>query len=301
MGSTALALIQQATGEMGVTVPGFVVGNTAADAVQQLALLNALGNELARERDWQAMVVEYQFNTPTYSYTGTATNGSSSLTGMSSIASLTTDFQVTGTGVPQNTYVSSAASTTVVMSNTATATSTGTYVFSQTKFTLPTAYDRLVDRTDWDKTQHWEMLGPETWQQVSWLKSGFISTGPRVRYYLQGNQLNIWPPLGANHLLGFDYVTSNWIYATGSTTLSKSLITADTDTCVFPDRLMVLGLKLKYFEAKGFDTTALFRDYMNQKDIAKANDGGSQTLSFAPRISSVLVGWNNIPDSGYGS
>ncbi len=301
MSATMLSLIQQATGEMGLTVPAAVASSTAADQVQQLALLNAVGNELAREHDWQAQLVEYQFNTPTYTYTGTATNGSTSLTGMSSIASLTSDFQVTGTGIPQNTYVSSASGTTVVMSNSATDTSTGSYVFSQTRFTLPSAFDRLVDRTDWDKTQHWEMLGPETMQQVQWLKSGFISTGPRVRYYMLGNQLNIWPPLGANHLLGFVYITSNWIYATSSTTLSKSLFTVDTDTCIFPDRLMVLGLKLKYFEMKGFDTTALYREWMNQKDIAKANDAGSPTLSMAPRISSVLVGWNNIPDAGYGS
>lgn len=301
MAATMLSLIQQATGEMGLSVPTSIANSSAADDIQQLALLNGLGNELARERDWQAMTVEYQFNTPTYTYTGTATSGSTSLTGMSSIASLTSDFQVTGTGLPQNTYVVSAASTTVVLSNSATSTSTGDYVFSQTRFNLPSAYDRLCDRTDWDKTQHWEMLGPETVQQMAWLKSGFISSGPRVRYYLLGNQLNIWPPLGANHLLGFDYVTSNWIYVTGSTTLSKSLFTVDTDTCVFPDRLMVLGLKLKYFEAKGFDTTALYREYVNQKDIAKANDAGSPTLSMAPRISSVLVGWSNIPDSGYGT
>jgi hypothetical protein len=301
MSATMLSLVQQATGEMGLTVPTAVASSTAADQVQQLALLNAVGNELAREHDWQAMTVEYQFNTPTYTYTGTATNTSTTLSAMSSVVGLTTDFQLTGTGIPQNTYVSSVGANSVVMSNSANANSTGSYVFSQTRFSLPSAYDRLIDRTDWDKTQHWEMLGPETMQQVAWLKSGFISTGPRVRYYLIGNQLNIWPPLGANHLLGFDYVTANWIYATGSTVLSKQLFTVDTDTCIFPDRLMVLGLKLKYFQTKGFDTTALYLDYCSQKDIAKANDGGSQTLSMAPRINSVLVGWNNIPDSGYGS
>ena len=301
MSATMLSLIQQATGEMGLSVPTAVASSTAADQVQQLALLNAAGNELAREHDWQAMTVEYQFTTPTYTYTGTATDSSTSLTGMSSIVGLDTNFQVVGTGVLRNTYVSSASGTTVVMSQAANATSTGSYVFSQTRFNLPTAYDRPVNRTQWDQTQHWEMLGPETQQQVQWLKSGFISTGPRVRYYLIGNQLNIWPPLGAEHTLGYSYITSNWIYATGATTVSKSLFTADTDTCIFPDRLMVLGLKLKYFEMKGFDTTALYRDYLIQKDIAKANDAGAPTLSFAPRISSVLIGWNNIPDAGYGS
>jgi hypothetical protein len=64
---------------------------------------------------------------------------------------------------------------------------------------------------------------------------------------------------------------------------------------------MVLALKLKYWQIKGFDSTALQRDYAAELDLAKANDAGSPTLSMSPRINSVLVGWNNIPDSGFGS
>src|SRR3990167_8575804 len=105
MAATMLSLVQQATGEMGLAVPSAVASATAADQVQQLALINAAGNELAREHDWQAMCVEYQFNTPTYSYTGTATITSTTLSAMSSVVSLMTDFQLTGTGIPQNTYI----------------------------------------------------------------------------------------------------------------------------------------------------------------------------------------------------
>jgi len=64
---------------------------------------------------------------------------------------------------------------------------------------------------------------------------------------------------------------------------------------------MVLCLKLKYWEVKGFDTTAYYRDYMAQLDIAKANDAGAVTLSMNPRVPEVLLGWNNIPSSGYGT
>lgn len=298
---TVLSLIQQATGEMGLSVPTFVVGSTAPDQIQQLALINAVGRELQREYQWQATTVEYQFTTPFYSYTGTGTNGSNTLTGMSSVANLTTDFMVTGTGIPQSTYYVSDNGSDIVLSQAVNSSSTGTFVFSQVKYALPAAYDRLIDRTDWDKTQHWEMLGPETPQQWQWLKSGFISTGPRVRFRMLASEFQIWPPLAANHTLGLEYITSQWVVAIGATQPTKTAFTLDSDSCVFNNALMVLGLKLKYLEAKGFDTMAVYRDYKNQLDIAKANDGGSPTLSFAPRISSVLVGWNNIPDSGYGS
>jgi len=65
--------------------------------------------------------------------------------------------------------------------------------------------------------------------------------------------------------------------------------------------LMRLLIKLKYYEAKNFDTTAVYRDFMAQKDIAKANDAGSATLNMVPRPADVLIGWNNIPDSNYGA
>ena len=69
---------------------------------------------------------------------------------------------------------------------------------------------------------------------------------------------------------------------------------------MYPDRLMVLSTKLKYFQAKGFDTTALYRDYLFELEAAMAQDMSSANLSFAPRPGTVLIGYDNIPDSGYG-
>jgi len=165
---------------------------------------------------------------------------------------------------------------------------------------MPTDFDRLIDRTQWDKSKRWEMLGPETPQQWQWLKSSYISTGPRIRWTRMGGYFQIWPAIAANEYLGLEYISKNWVLAAADVTPSKSSLTVDTDTCIFPDRLMVLGLKLKYFEIKGFDTTAIYRDYMMQKDIAKANDGGAKILSMAPRDSQVLITIAQVPDSGYG-
>jgi hypothetical protein len=64
---------------------------------------------------------------------------------------------------------------------------------------------------------------------------------------------------------------------------------------------MVLSTKLKYFQAKGFDTTALYRDYIIEFETSVAQNTSAANLSFAPRPGAVLIGWDNIPDSGYGS
>jgi hypothetical protein len=142
------------------------------------------------------------------------------------------------------------------------------------------------------------MVGPVTAQQWEYLKSGSVASGPRLMFRQMGGALQIWPPMASAEYIGFEYLSNYWVYTAGG--VAKGGFTVDTDTCVFPDRLMVLGLKLKYYESKNFDTTAYYRDYMAQLDIAKANDKGSAVLSFAPRRNALLIGANQIPDSGYG-
>ena len=99
--------------------------------------------------------------------------------------------------------------------------------------------------------------------------------------------------------LGFEYRSKGFVRS--ATNEVKNSFTADSDTTVLDDTVIVLGTKLKYFQIKGFDTTALYQDYMRYLNVAKANDKGSATLSFAPYPSKVLIGYANIPDTGYGS
>lgn len=303
--STLLTLVDRAAGEMGLAVPSAIVGNTTQDVLQMRYLLDAVGRQLQREYDWQTLITEQRFNMVFYTYTGTTTNGSTSVTAMSSTTGLTTNpsyFMVTGTGISQDTYLTAAGGGTVTLSQPATA--SGTLVsltFSQTKFAPPSDYDRPVDNTQWDKSKHWRMLGPETQQQVQWLKSGYISTGPRIRYYPAGGFFQIWPPTGTNDYLGYVYISKNWVLAsTDVITPSKASWSADNDTCIFPDDLMVLGLKSAYFAAKGWNDIYA-GPFEAHKSIAKANDAGSATLSMAPRLSEILINWTQIPDSGYGT
>ena len=300
--ATMLAMVQQAAGEMGLSVPTAVAGNTSTDVVQQLALLNAVGYELQRKYLWEALNKEYRFTTSYLTTTGTVTSGSAVITSIPSTSTLAAgSWMVSGIGIPNDCYISSVNSSTQVTLNQA-ATISGTAVnltFGKTKYALPSDFDRQIDRTQFDKSKRWEMLGPETPEQWQWLKSSYISTGPRIRYRILGGTFQIWPIVSTAEYLGFEYVSNEW--ATSASGTAQTSFLADTDTCIFPDRLMVLGLKKKYFEIKGFDTTALTRDYEDELSIAKANDQGSPTLSMAPRVSSILIGWENIPDSNYGS
>jgi hypothetical protein len=301
MSYTMLELVQQVTAELNLAVPTYVAGNTSQDVQQILALMNRAGYDLVKEHDWQALELEYRFYTNAITTTCNTTNGTYLLNNIPSTAGLDSTYSIVGTSIPQDTYVDNVInSTSLTSTQLASATSIGgTVTFSKTIYPLPPDYETITDNTHWDKTKHWQMLGPVDAQQWQWLKSGYISTGPRVRWRILGNTFQIWPPYNTQEYLGFEYRSKGW--ARNAAGDVKNSFTADTDTTVLDDNVLVLATKLKYFQIKSFDTTALQQDYMRYLSVAKANDKGSATLSFAPAPSAVLIGWANIPDTGYGS
>jgi len=299
--TTAITLIQQAAGELGLTVPTTAVGNANLDVVQLLALTNAVGYELLRKHNWQALVKAHLFTTAYTSTTGTTTSGSAVITGISpNTTGLTSAYQAVGGGINTNSQIVTVDSPSqVTITQAASASNTAeTIVFAKTQYTMPTDYDRQIDYTHWDKTKHWVLMGPETAQQWEWLVSGYIATGPRIRYRIFGSTFQIWPPqTTVTDVLGFEYVSNAW--AASTLGVAKSSFTVDTDTCIFDDRLMVLGIKSKYYQAKGLPNS-FENEFLAWLDIAKSNDAGSATLSMMPKVSTVLIGYNNIPESLYG-
>ena len=301
MSYNLLQLVQQITSELNLPVPSYVIGNQSQDVQQVLALLNRAGYDLVKEYDWQALELEYRFYTTAITTTCNTTVGSQTLTNVGTTAGLDNTYSIVGTSIPQDTYVDAVTdANTVATTQQASATSVGgTVTFSKTKYDLPPDYETITDNTHWDKTKHWQMLGPVDAQQWQWLKSGYISTGPRVRWRILGGEFQIWPPYNTQEYLGFEYRSKGFVRNTAGDVLNS--FQADTDTTVLDDTVIVLATKLKYFQIKSFDTTSLYQDYMRYLNVAKANDKGSATLSFAPQPSAVLIGWANIPDTGYGS
>jgi len=301
MSSTMLQLVTQVTNELGVSSPTSVAGNTNQDVIQILALMNASGYELLRKHDWRRLTKQHRFYTQYLTTTGTWASGGTSITGIPSTAGLDSTYQLSGTGISNDTQIQTVDSgTSITATQQFTASGTAdTLNFMQVKYALPADYDSTVPRTHWDKSKHWEMLGPEDAQQWEWLLSGYISTGPRIRWRLLGSYFQIWPGISANEFLGYEYRSNGW--AESSLGVAKTSFTADSDTCIYPSRLMVLMTKLKYFEAKGFDTTAMYRNFLTELEVVMAQDMSAANLSFAPRPGTVLIGYDNIPDTGYGT
>ena len=277
MSTTMLQLVQQVTAELNLAVPSYVVGNPSQDVQQILALMNRAGYDLIKEYDWQALEVEYRFYTTAITTTCNTTNGTYLLNNIPSTAGLDSTYSIVGTSIPQDTYVNNVIdSTSLTTTQLASATSVGgTVTFSKTIYPLPADYETITDNTHWDKTKHWQMLGPCDAQQWQWLKSGYISTGPRVRWRILGNTFQIWPPYNTQEYLGFEYRSKGWVRNAAGDVLNS--FQNDSDTSVLDSAVIAILTKLKYFQIKSFDTTSLQQDYIRYLNVAKANDKGSAT------------------------
>jgi hypothetical protein len=298
--ATLLSNIQDVCLELGLPVPNAVATSNDEATLQLLALMNRVGSLLTTETNWQFLAKEYRFQTQYYQYTGNSTLNSQTLTSMSSITGLTSDFMVIGDGVMQDTFVTNAVGNTVSISIPAIGTTTGSaYTFGQVNYAMPSDYERIVNKTQYNKSNRWSIIGPKDAQEWQWLKASYVTTGPRMRFRIIGNKFSIWPAPSAKLVLGFEYQSNAW--AVDSSGNTKQKLSADDDTSLFPDKLLVLGTKLKYFEIKGFDTTALQNDFNRELSKFMAQNSGADTVSLAPKYPDILLTQNNIPDTGYGN
>lgn len=286
--------------ELGLPSPNAVATSTDPQILQLQALVNRVGDTLSTERDWQVLASEHRFETVYYTYTGDVTNGSTTISNLSSVTGLSTDFMCSGTGIMQDTFIKSVGTTTIEMNIPSTQTATGIEItFGQVMYDMPSDYARMVDKTQYNKSNRWSIIGPKDAQEWQWLKASYVTTGPRMRFRMVGNKFTLWPMPTAVLVLGFEYVSNSWVKAADGTLKSK--MTADSDISRFPDRLIILGTKLKLFEIKGFDTTAVLQDYTRELDKWKASESGADTLSLAPKYPNLLLTQNNLPDTGYGN
>jgi hypothetical protein len=296
---TLLENVTDALDELGLARVSTVTGSNNSTARQMLGLFNSVGDLLLNETDWQFMAKEHRFSTVFYQYTGNTTAGSTTISGLSSVVGLSTDFMVTGGGIPQDTCIVSVGVSSVVLSQPIPNTATGvTFTFGQALYDMPGDYDHIVNHTQYNKTNRWAVIGPKSPQEWQWLKASYITTGPRMRFRIMGDKFALWPMPVNQVTLGFEYQSKDWVIDNAGN--GKTKFTADTDTSVFPDRLMVMGAKMRFLEAKGLDSSAEAAYFTRELSKFKAMNSGADTLSLAPSAAGVLLTTANIPDTGYG-
>lgn len=297
---TLLQIIQDVCDELALSRPTNVIGTTDPQVRQLTALLNRLGRDLVKQYEWQKLDKEHLLTTVAYTYTGTTTIGSNVITGLSSTTGLTTQFTALGTGImPFAQIVSVDNPTQVTLDMPATESGTVAIQFAQNEYSLPSDWDREIPQTEWNRTTRWPLLGPKSAQEWQTFKSGIVSAGPRQRFRILGNTIAINPSPPPGQMASFEYISNAWVVGADGT--SKTEFTADTDTNVFGDSLILTGLKTQWKQAKGLDFSFDLGEFRGLLEQAKSQDKSAAKLYLSQASGNILLTNRSIIDGSFPS
>lgn len=164
---------------------------------------------------------------------------------------------------------------------------------------LPSDWSYFLDQTQWDRTNHWPLLGPKSAQEWQWLKGGLLSSGPRIRYRIVGGNIEMFPTDSIDSAIAMEYVADTWLKNAAVANTFYPYIEDDTNIVMFDPWVVTAYLKLKYWEAKGLNTTAYTKDFLNVWEARISKNKGAPMLTLAPRARTMLIGINNIPDGSW--
>jgi hypothetical protein len=307
---TLLQIGNQVTSELGLPALASVVGNTDLTARQILALANRAGDNLYQEHQWTPLQNYSIINigTPTYIGNAVSVAGSTDLV-LTTNAGITANYYaVTGTEIPTAARVVAVNvdGVTITMDEPMTYTGTSSVVIAQDTFNIPNDFKWFLNRTMWDRTNHWELIGPVSPQVDEWQRSGIVSVGPRKRWRQVGipdQCWRIWPPPTATtdypSTLVFEYVSDYWVQSATGTAQASFL--ADTDTPIVDGQAIVLEVKWRLWQSKGFSYSAYQQEAMDYISRLAAKDGGSPDLSLGRRRlrDDYLITPYNVPDGNF--
>ncbi len=291
-----LQLIQQVCDELAINRPVSVVGTSDPQTRQLAALFYRLGNDLVRQFEWQRLNKEYILQTVAYSRVGTTTQGSNIITGVD-VTGLSTQFGIAGLGIEPFAQITAVGASQVTMNMPATASGTVTLQWSQVQYSLPPDYIKEIPQTEWDRTNRWPLMGPQSAQDWQSFKSGIVYAGPRERFRIVGNTYAINPPPPNGLVFGFEYISGAWINSASG--VAQTAFQSDTDTFVFPDSLLITGLKVQWKQSKGLDSSFDLAEFRALLENCKAQDKSFPRLSLSPMGQTVLMTTMNIPDGNW--
>lgn len=302
---TLLQIIQAAQQELGLPQCTTVTGATDQTTMQMYGYANQEVEELRQKHNWTALTKEYNLvvNPPVIT-TGDIAANSAVISNIPSTAALLAQyFMVAGDSIPAAARIQSVDSPTqITMTMEATAATVGAALtFSQDTYPEPSDFNSFINRTWWDRTNRWELLGPDSPQMDQWHRSGIVTTGPRRHFRQIGalaNNYRIWPPpaeITDPLQLVFEYLSRDCVFVTGGVTTASSFAN-DTDIPILNDRAIIMGIKWRFWEQKGFDWSTKRTDYDNYVDRLIARDGGRETLSLVKRVNPIFMSPANVQD-----
>ncbi len=311
---TLLQIGNEVLNGIGLSSQPSFIGSTQPNAILVLALLNESGEEIRDYPEGSWTFFRNEFNiviVPPVVTTGNITLNSPTITNIipntSGITAGVTAYSIAGNAIPVASRIKSIDSLNqITMTMSATGNSTAEAIlFGQDLYPAPSDFKGFQNRTFWDRTNHWELLGPQSPQMDQWHRSGIVATGPRRYFRVIGHAANtfrIWPPPFevVNPIqFAYEYFGTDWVNLLGTNLATAANFVNDTDTTYIDDRLLIRWGKWKFQEAKGMAFDTIRNDAIDYMKPLIARDGGGETLHMAKHVHSQFLSPSQVIDGSF--
>lgn len=140
-----------------------------------------------------------------------------------------------------------------------------------TAFNLPSDFSRFAQGQLILLDGGWTRLnGPLDPRQLTALRAQSVSTIAN-QFYRRGSVITVTPALDIGRSAIFEYVANAWCVPT--TGANKTRFTLDSDTTIFDEDLVMLGLVWRWRKAKGMDYADDHEIWRQRCELAAGRDG----------------------------
>ena len=171
-------------------------------------------------------------------------------------------------------------------------------------YDLPDDFNYMIDQTGWDRTNRIAIGGPLSAQDWTYLAGrDLVSQTIYASFRQVDGKLDLYPQPPPNGLrLTFEYISRNWLMEQGQTAANRDTIGAGSDICILDPLLTIKFLKLKFLQAKGFDSTAAAMEFdtLLASRIGKSTGAPVLSASRGNRGFPYLTPYGNTGSTGFG-
>lgn len=170
-------------------------------------------------------------------------------------------------------------------------------------YDLPSDFHYMIPQTHWERANNVPLFGPLSAQDWTYLLGrDLVSQTIYASFRLKEGKFSIFPQPPPDGLdINFEYQRNSWVDdSTDPGTYIKD-VNVGEDIPLYDRTLITRMLKLKFLEAKGFDTTKAQDDFNQVFGFLTGKDKSGQILTIGGSSGyPYLNSRRNVADTGYG-
>lgn len=171
-------------------------------------------------------------------------------------------------------------------------------------YPLPDDYSSMIDQTGWDRSNRMPLGGPMSAQDWTYLEGLFPGQATiYASFRLAEGLFKLYPqPPVADLDINYEYISKNWVQPQEVGSSPTDAVTQGNDAVLYDKTLASRYLKVKFLEAKGFDSQKAQDDFNQTFTFLTGSDKGAKVLN-AGGVGGgypYLDMYRNVPVSGFG-